>query len=93
MRYWKEHGQELLIVESSFRTDESVTGSSFEPNHTYTGWQWRLVRTQDKAGWRSTTGATEPLLVATVDALAARKGSRGSAASKDAADDRSAGIC
>ena len=51
MRYWKEHGQELLIVESSFRTDESVTGSSFEPNHTYTGWQWRLVRTQDKAGW------------------------------------------
>lgn len=51
MRYWQEHGQELLIVESSFRTDESVTGSSFEPNHTYTGWQWRLVRTQDKAGW------------------------------------------
>ena len=51
MHYLQEHGQELLIVESSFRTDESVTGSGFEPNHTYTGWQWRLVRPQDKAGW------------------------------------------
>ena len=51
MRYWKEHGQELLIVESSFRTDESVTGSGFDPNHTYKDWQWQLVRAQDGTGW------------------------------------------
>lgn len=51
MRYWQEHGQELMILESSFRTDGSVAGSGFDPNHTYTGWQWRLVRTQDDKGW------------------------------------------
>lgn len=51
MRYWKEHGQKLLILESSFRTDGTVAGSGFDLNHTYTGWQWRLVRTQDKTGW------------------------------------------
>ena len=51
MRYWQEHGQELLIVESSFRTDESGPDSGFDPNHTYTGWQWHLVRTKDNAGW------------------------------------------
>lgn len=51
MRYWQEHQQELLILESSFRTDETVAGSGFSPNHTYNGWQWHLVRTQDKAGW------------------------------------------
>ena len=51
MRYWKEHGQELLILESSFRTDESVAGSGFDPNHTYNRWQWRLVRTEDNTGW------------------------------------------
>ena len=53
MRYWQEHGQELLIVESSFRTDESVAGSGFSPNHTYTGWQWQLVRSEDKTGWEN----------------------------------------
>lgn len=51
MRYWQAYGQELLILESSFRTDASVAGSGFDPNHTYNGWQWRLVRTQDDAGW------------------------------------------
>ena len=51
MRYWKEHGQELLILESSFRTDGSVAGSGFDPNHTYNRWQWRLVRTADDKGW------------------------------------------
>lgn len=51
-RYWQQHGQELLIVESSFRTDASVAGSGFDPNHTYNRWQWRLVRTQDDAGWK-----------------------------------------
>lgn len=51
MRYWQAHGQELLILESSFRTDASVAGSGFDPNHTYNGWQWRLVRTQDDADW------------------------------------------
>ena len=54
MRYWKEHGQELLIVESIFRTDESVAGSGFSPNHTYKDWQWQLVRAQDGAGWEVT---------------------------------------
>ena len=62
MRYWQEHQQELLILESSFRTDETVAGSGFSPNHTYKDWQWHLVRAQD-----------EPLLVATVDALAAER--------------------
>ena len=51
MRYWQEHGQELLILESSFRTDESGPDSGFEPNHTYNRWQWRLVRTADDQGW------------------------------------------
>ena len=51
MHYWQAHRQELLILESSFRTDASVAGSGFDPNHTYNGWQWRLVRTQDDAGW------------------------------------------
>lgn len=51
MRYRQEHQKELLIAESSFRTDETVAGSGFSPNHTYNGWQWNLVRTQDKAGW------------------------------------------
>lgn len=51
MRYRQEHQKELLIAESSFRTDETVAGSGFSPNHTYNGWQWHLVRTQDKAGW------------------------------------------
>lgn len=51
MRYRQEHQKELLIAESSFRTDETVAGSGFDPNHTYNGWQWHLARTQDKAGW------------------------------------------
>lgn len=51
MRYWQEHQQELLILESSFRTDETVAGSGFSPNHTYKDWQWHLVRAQDGTGW------------------------------------------
>ena len=51
MRYWQEHQQELLILESSFRTDETVAGSGFDPNHTYTGWQWQLVRTENGTDW------------------------------------------
>ena len=51
MRYWQAHGQELLILESSFRTDETVAGSGFSPNHTYKDWQWQLVRAQDGTGW------------------------------------------
>ena len=51
MRYWQAHGQELLILESSFRTDETVAGSGFSPNHTYKDWQWHLVRAQDGTGW------------------------------------------
>ncbi len=51
MQYRQEHQKELLIAESRFRTDETVAGSGFSPNHTYNGWQWHLVRTQDKAGW------------------------------------------
>lgn len=48
---WQEHQQELLILESSFRTDETVAGSGFSPNHTYKDWQWHLVRAQDGTGW------------------------------------------
>lgn len=51
MRYWQAHGQELLILESSFRTDKTVAGSGFSPNHTYKDWQWHLVRAQDGTGW------------------------------------------
>ena len=54
MRYWQEHGQELLIVESSFRTDESVAGSGLEPNRTYDNWHWHLMRTEDNKGWEIT---------------------------------------
>ena len=43
--------QGLLIAESSFRTDETVAGSGFSPNHTYKDWQWHLVRAQDGTGW------------------------------------------
>lgn len=51
MRYRQEHQKELLIAESSFRTDETVAGSGFSPNHTYKDWQWQLVRAQDGTGW------------------------------------------
>lgn len=51
MRYRQEHQKELLIAESSFRTDETVAGSGFDPNHTYKDWQWHLVRAQDGTGW------------------------------------------
>lgn len=51
MRYRQEHQKELLIAESSFRTDETVAGSGFSPNHTYKDWQWHLVRAQDGTGW------------------------------------------
>ena len=51
MRYRQEHQKELLIAESSFRTDETVAGSGFSPNYTYKDWQWHLVRAQDGTGW------------------------------------------
>lgn len=51
MRYWQEHQQELLILESSFRTDGTVAGSGFTPDQTYNNWQWQLVRTENGTDW------------------------------------------
>ena len=93
MRYWQEHQQELLILESSFRTDETVAGSGFSPNHTYKDWQWHLVRAQDGTGWEVVDWGYSAVTRRNRRRACRRKGSRGSAASTDAVDDRSAGIC
>ena len=50
-RYATELGQELIIVASTFKTDEKGGDGGFNPNDTYTDWQWHLVRTADKNSW------------------------------------------
>ena len=51
MRYATEYDQELIIVVSTFNTDEKGGDGGFNPNDTYTNWKWHLVRTEDKTSW------------------------------------------
>jgi len=50
-RYATEYDQELIVVVSTFNTDEKGGDGGFNPNDTYTNWQWHLVRTEDKKSW------------------------------------------
>lgn len=50
-RYHKEKNQELIVLLSTFDTDENGGDGSFNPNDTYTNWQWHLVRTADEKSW------------------------------------------
>ena len=51
-RYHKEKNQELIVLLSTFDTDENGGDGSFNPNDTYTNWQWHLVRTADEKSWK-----------------------------------------
>ncbi len=50
-RYAKEKNQELIVLLSNFDTDGKGGDGSFNPNDTYTDWQWYLVRTADRKSW------------------------------------------
>lgn len=50
-KYHKEKNQELIVLLSTFNTDGKSGDGSFNPNDTYTNWQWHLVRTADKKSW------------------------------------------
>ena len=50
-KYHKENKQELIVVLSTFDTDEKGGDGGFNPNDTYTNWQWHLVKTADKKSW------------------------------------------
>ncbi len=50
-RYATEKNQELIVLISTFNTDEKGGDGGFNPNDTYTNWQWHLVRTADKKSW------------------------------------------
>ena len=50
-KFHKEKNQELIVLLSTFNTDEIGGDGSFNPNDTYTNWQWHLVRTADKKSW------------------------------------------
>ena len=50
-KYHKENNQELIVLLSTFNTDEKGGDGGFNPNDTYTNWQWHLVRTSDKKSW------------------------------------------
>ena len=50
-KYHKENNQELIVVLSTFDTDEKGGDGEFNPNDTYTNWQWHLVKTADKKSW------------------------------------------
>ena len=39
------------MVLSTFDTDEKGGDGGFNPNDTYTNWQWHLVKTADKKSW------------------------------------------
>ena len=51
MDYATEKGQELIVILSSFETDENGGDGSLNPNDTYTDYQWHLVRSEDKKSW------------------------------------------
>lgn len=42
---------EVIVLISSFDVDSTGGNGSLEPNHTYSGWDWVLVRSQGGA-WR-----------------------------------------
>lgn len=44
-------GDEVIVLLSSFDVDSTGGDGSLEPNHTYTGWEWILVRSQG-GEWR-----------------------------------------
>lgn len=50
-RYATEKDKELIVLLSTFNTDEKGGDGGFNPNDTYTNWQWYLVRTADKNSW------------------------------------------
>lgn len=50
-KYHKENNQELIVVLSTFDTDEKGGDGGFNPSDTYTNWQWHLVKTADKKNW------------------------------------------
>ena len=50
-KYQKENNQELIVVLSTFDTDEKGGDGGFNPNDTYVNWQWYLVKTADKKSW------------------------------------------
>ena len=50
-KYHKENNQELIVVLLTFDTDEKGGDDGFNPNDTYTNWQWHLVKTADKKSW------------------------------------------
>ena len=50
-KYHKENNQEQIVVLSTFDTDEKGGDGGFNPNDTYTNWQWHLVKTADKKSW------------------------------------------
>ena len=49
--YATEENQELIVLLSTFNTDEKAADGGFNPNYTYTNFQWHLVRTADKKSW------------------------------------------
>ena len=51
-KYHKENNQELIVVLSTFNTDEKSGDGSFNSNDTYDNWQWYLVKTADKKSWK-----------------------------------------
>lgn len=51
MEYATEKNQELIVLLSTFDTDERGGDGSLNPNDTYTDWQWHLIRTADKKSW------------------------------------------
>lgn len=51
VRYATDEEKELIILLSTFSTDEKGGDGSFNPNDTYTNWQWHLVRNADKDSW------------------------------------------
>ena len=51
-KYHKENNQELIVVISTFNTDEKGGDGSFNSNDTYDNWQWYLVKTADKKSWK-----------------------------------------
>ena len=51
-KYHKDNNQELIVVLSTFNTDEKGGDGSFNSNDTYDNWQWYLVKTADKKSWK-----------------------------------------
>ena len=51
MEYATDEDKELIVLLSTFDTDKKGGDGSLNSNATYTDWQWRLVRTEDKKSW------------------------------------------